>query len=601
MKFDLNRPESQPGIAGKSKLSRVIFSLIVVSFVAAFLVLPGLTAAKPKPKSKISKAKLEKKIKRRIRYFAKQYAKPLESRDWFLRSIAVIMLSKIDHPKMTRMILDVLKEDKSPLTRAFAWEAMHARVDSLTPKQHRQWVKYGIQAALKGGFRGDMRVDLLKATRSYGPAAFENNVQKMILYFLDNTSYLNPTDSRTLIEIRKLVAAWKDADLCKEIIKKIRKTPVANNAEFVLGGLTKSVKPIGKYVPYKRGKRIACPSASKWAKAAGNWRNWLRKSNLSSYKPGSLALYKGKSRYLPNAKKLTDPNDKTWKDDLELAKLRVNKFDLVFAIDATGSMLPPMQWVGNNMGAMMRIFALISREPRIGVVLFRHEFDKRFKLQCCKKYKVNNKKIPKPVFGCMSKALTGRAGVEAIIKRLLRFNPLSGNYLHRGGAVHGALTTCIKKQPWSKSKNAKKIIILVGDSPLTEGSDKATIELAKQMHKKKGFIIHAITLDWRSDKTFTPVAKAGGGTSISVRVPGMRVKKPPAGSKPEPPAPKTSKKDTHGQIAPYLTSKSRIDQVVIAVIQSAIPKGYHKRIEPFVKILMDYAKATPPKGCGKKP
>ncbi len=548
-------------------------------------------------------AKRKRRIQSLVDFYDREYGKHLNNPDWFIRALAIIAVGKIDAPAMTERLLTKLAEDTDPLVRMYAWEALHARAPSLTDDQRRKWVAGGIGSALADGFRGDLRAPLIHAIRPFGPDAFDGDARKIILHVLDNSSHDDARDSLTLAAVRKTVAAWHDPALIGQLIARLSKPQSFHEAQYALGGLTDSIKPVGRLADDR------LPPA-KAREAFGEWQKWLAETKPSPADPKDLKPYEGTSRLIPAAEPLDDPSDPKWWKDLEMHDLKVNSFDLVFAIDATGSMEPPMRWVARSVESMMRAFGLIARVPRIGVTLFRHEIQQDLMKPCCAKLKSD---APGPLFRTMSLPLTGK--VEKLSAVLGKFNPRSGSYLHPGGAVHGGLATAVAKQPWNRSADAKKVIVLIGDSQVTPGAEKAAVYLARKM-KQEGWLIHGILL--KNLPTYVDVVEAGGGKCIYVtfnkRHGRATLSRPKKKGKNKGGKGKGKQNPNRGRggLEPVPTGKvpklpgagrliarpappgSPFRATVAGILRSLIPSSYHDRIDPLVAVLLEYADAPPP-------
>ena len=537
---------------------------------------------KPAPATRPAKPPDEKTLRRvkvLVDYYQRIYGEHLKSKDWFIRALSIIAMSRLDAPAITDRLLELLAEksrdlppDKDALVKFIAWEALHARTKSLSPDQHKSWVADGLAAAVKGGFRGDFRVGLLKAVTPNGPKAFDGQTARFVTAVLDDCSHLDGRDGLTLTQLRKLVAVWKDPDVIKQVMRRLTMVGQANKAEYVLGGLSDEVTPLGSV-----SVRM---SASQGLKAKAAWMKWLKTAEPKGLSPGELPTYKGLSSLIPPAQRLDNPDDPKWRKDLELPTLSVDDFDLVFCIDATGSMLAPMQWVARSVASMMRVFRLTCREPRIGIVYYRHEVLPQLMHKCCKTLKAS-KGTKGPMFRTVTMPLTGR--VEPMAAKMLTLNPRSGAYLHPGGAVHGGLYTALHKQPWKKTASAasaRKIIVLIGDSPVTPGALPSAKALAASM-AKKGWIIHGVTL--KKLPSYEQVIAAAGGNAIPISFAKGRAK-----------SPRAPRAGASGQIAAASGTDTRFRAVVGAIMRSMLPAKYHNRVDPLVKVLLDYAGAPVP-------
>ena len=583
-------------------------------------------------------------------YYAGMYGRHLSNGDWFIRALGLISLGRIDAPVTTEKILSSLEKDRDPLVRLYAWEVLHARTPSLTREQHERWVAAGVQTALVGAFRGDLRAGLVSAMRSYGADAFQGNARKVALKFMDQCSHRDARDSRTLAALRTVVAAWRDPVLIKTIASKLT-SGRGNAVEYVLGDLTSDIKPVGSV--------RKSTSATEWSGARTAWLEWAR--NVTPGKGGG-ALYKGRSWLIPAAEEI-NARDPKWREDLELDKLVVTDFDLVFCIDSTGSMQSTMTWIARDVTKMMAAFKLVAREPRIGTVYFRHEIDPKLQHDCCKKA-ISEGKYASRIYQVRAFALTGQ--IDTLSRRMLAEEAgrnSTDKSFHPGGAAAAALYTAVKKMQWKQGDWARKIIVMVGDSPVTPGATGAANKLAAEA-RKAGFQIHSLIVDRKIDfkskgtfkaglETWEAVAKAGGGKAIwldstkmkalhadlsgkggkggkakgggkassknsgkatATKAPGKTekeaaakkaaAKKAAAKKAAEKKADKGATKNpgkntglaaprvqTYGQIAEPVKANSSYQMVVGEIIRSMLPEGYQDRVEPLVAILMMYTDA----------
>jgi len=208
---------------------------------------------------------------------------------------------------------------------------------------------------------------------------------------------------------------------------------------------------------------------------------------------------------------------------------------------------------------MMRTFELISREPRIGVTLYRDEGDE---------YVTRN--IP----------FTDNA--KAIQDRLKNEGPKGGGDIPED--VLAALNSLIGYQKWSPSKTAKKVIVVISDAPPKENSLKK-IEEVVTAAVEHGFLVHAIKV--RTSKyiervmklpnydpeltTFDRIAKWGGGTSTWVEFWG-RVHTSPRWL----------------GVAHAIEGTSAERAIFREVLRSVLDVGYRDRVDPFIGVLLEY-------------
>jgi hypothetical protein len=516
-------------------------------------------------------------------YYAEMYGRHLSNGDWFIRALGLISLGRIDAPITTEKILSSLEKDRDALVRLYAWEVLHARTPSLTRDQHERWVAAGVETAIAGAFRGDLRAGLVLAMQSYGADAFKGNARKVALKFVAQCSQRDSRDTRTLAALRKVAAAWQDAALMQSL-----KLP---------GG----------------------------AKAAG-------KSGK-----GGGALYKGRSRLIPAAEAL-NPRDPKWRQDLELDKLVVTDFDLVFCIDSTGSMQSTMTWIARDVTKMMAAFKLVAREPRMGTIYFRHEIDPKLQHDCCRKA-ISTGQYASRIYQVRAFALTG--SISTLAQRMLREEAgrnSTDKSFHPGGAAAAALYAATRKLLWKQGNWARKIIVMVGDSPVTPGTTKVANKLAAEA-RKAGFQIHSLIVDRKINfkskgsfksglETWVAIAKAGGGKAIWLDANKMKslhkdlsgkggkggkasskskgkataTKAPTAAQKKKAEAKKEAAEKAAAKKAAAAAAakkpaakttksaqpKSPYQLVVGEIIRSMLPEGYADRVDPLVSILLIY-------------
>ncbi len=538
--------------------------------------LPITKALPPAPAAKKLSANDQKRVARRKKYFQMLYGMPLKSKDRFFRCIAIVGLNKVDAPETMESILKTAMEDKDPIVRAFAFQAMLPRMKDLTDTQYSALIEKALEDCMRKYLRGELRVGLIQHLRCFSPDDFGGKARKSLFTVLQNCSHRNPADVRVLVAIRQLMAHWKDSTLIKRCVASLSRDGVANKFEYVLGGLNPEIASVGT---------VNRPT-TKWQTAKTAWATWLRKADLTPLKKADRKTMLTWTM-LPAPRKILNPNNPEWNEDLELSKLTVKQFDLVFVMDATGSMGGPMKWVAHNLGGLMKMLGLICREPRVGVTMFRHELNPALQHKCCKQFKVNHKTLRSPVFGCTTFAtLSGNTGSMA--KKLFAFQPWSGNFLHPGGAVAGGLQQALQRQPWVTTESAKKIIILIGDSNITPTSAPMSTQVACKIAaaaKHSGYIIHALCLK-RSLPGYAQVAKTGGGKTLTATLPpGFQLGIPKKGF-----VPVFTTCEDGRLIAPY-SNKSPFATLATEIVQSMIAKDYHKRIQPLVDLLLPYAMA----------
>jgi Mg-chelatase subunit ChlD len=258
---------------------------------------------------------------------------------------------------------------------------------------------------------------------------------------------------------------------------------------------------------------------------------------------------------MPPGEKITDATDKKWLKDMELRRFRLDQLDVGFAIDSTGSMGQIIQWIQRDVIKMLRAFQLLSREPRIGVTLYRDIGDK---------YVVFN--VPLTDDTRMLEAALKTADAKG------------------GGDVPEALYDGLHSllmQKWSGGKSSRKVIMVIGDAPRHEKMQNSLEEMVSN-YAKKGFVFFAVKVrtmyastqdlkNWDPElKSLDTLAEKGGGQSVwidfgeqALAASGVNTADP-------------SDKETPDRL------------LFRQVLTAAMEKGYEDRLDPFLNVLMEY-------------
>lgn len=509
----------------------------------------------------------EAKIKDLEQYYARTYGEPLSSPERLPKQIAIVSLSRIDAADTTQRLLDVFgPRDRDPIVWHLAWEALHARAGSMTAAQRQRWLIGGLQAAGVGGFPGATVTPLLNALTELHPTAYEDQPHKVAARVVQENALNDPRQKVALDALRRLVAAWHDPVFVRALIGLATKPHLAPRVDHVLRGLPDP------------------PAEAEPPKLAAAWTGWLAKSGLKAVAVGDLVPYGGKAGVFPAAERITDPSDKRWQAELEMGKLTVSDFDLVWCVDSTGSMNDENQMVAAETGNVVRVCAMVSRRARCGAVYARHEIDKPHLQKCCQAAASNPSfyQVKGYPLTADTKALAAKMAAERIPKP----DKNAGN-THPGTPVLGALQGAVLQMGWSKDKNARRVIVMVGDSPLTPGTEKECESFAGEC-KRDGFHLHALTVG-KATAEWAGVFRAAGGkimpidgkdSSAGGRLRKKLTKRP--GTTPGTPA------GGAGADAP----RAVFGRLAVEIIRACVTPAYHDRVDPLVGILIDFATAA---------
>ena len=135
-------------------------------------------------------------IERITKFYLDLYGKHLTTSDPLARTIVVISLARLDDPRSTRMLMQVMLKDKSHIVRVYAWEAIHARLGRLNAEELVEWADVAFDLGKRNYLWGDLRVGLVGAMAVQGPTPRNKELFKSL--FL-HTNSLEPGDMRTCL------------------------------------------------------------------------------------------------------------------------------------------------------------------------------------------------------------------------------------------------------------------------------------------------------------------------------------------------------------------------------------------------------------------
>jgi hypothetical protein len=372
----------------------------------------------------------------------------------------------------------------------------------------------------------------------------------------DTTNCINAADIRTLYAMGDLLGRWHDPVLMKRMIESMSVLNDAYRAEVILHRLDPKVPEARKYIMES--------SDFMWASTRQTWSEWFAKSGWKkAVEPNQAKPYTTLSHIMPAGDVIRDTNDAKWKKDLELKKFRLDQLDVGIALDTTASMDGPLFWVKDDVVKMMRMFDLISREPRIGITLFRDFGDKY-----------------------LTKSFPLTSNAEAL-KAALKNEGCAG-----GGDVpeadYEALDEVVNKQKWTAAPKAKKVVVLISDAPPHENSLGKIEALVTEAAAKRNFVFYTVkvrTSKYVEDSlklpnydkgmtTFDKIASWGGGKSVWVQFWNQSA-------------------SDRWQYASQPLDDDHSPRVIFRdVLRFVLEDGYKDRVDPFVNVLIEYIEDT---------
>ena len=486
-------------------------------------------------------AKTAALVEQTEKYYAELYAKPfrLERDARLAQLVAIVSLSRIDGPPLTKKLMQPLGLAKvDPVVAQVAWEALAARATSLSADQRRDWLDAGLAAATDhAAFPGATAAPLVAAlsTRPLD-AKHRPAVAKLLVRLAEENDPATPAGTDALAAAAKAVAAWADPTLIANLVGEINAAKPGRNARLA-------------------ALLAALPDAPAEATPAA-WRKWQASpaaAGLTAHLPEPAAA----SRLFPAPERIVDPRDAKWVKETEIGDLRVNKLDLVFCVDGTGSMQASNEFVTAYVRSVSMALGTISTgSTRVGAVYYRHENDPAVMLDCCRKAIKYKDMTVKPVNPTSSPDDLLAAMRAMLPKEGTRISGHGGN-----GAYYSALQTAAKLLGPAK-KGAARIIVCIGDSRMTPGSESKIVELCHSL-KQDGFISVFLNRDpWNADNLADASKAASGEPPIVYR---DDVKQLKAG----------------GDVYDHFEA-SAFGQMCVRAIRASVPPEYADRAKPIL-------------------
>jgi hypothetical protein len=559
-------------------------ALALAVLLAGLIVLPAspvaaAEAATDAASSSADQKRRSERIERLFDYLIGEYGKRLKRPDWVTRSVALISLNRIPTEEATEVVLERLGKERHELAQLVAWQAMLSRARLLSSAQHERWMEVTLQMMRGGAFHGRLRIGLLEML-SASPATPQT--RRYFAGLFRETSTLDSSDLPTLIAMGRALKAWGDAELVEQLIRALGDPNTAVRAELIL-------QAAGADVPWNRTPQARKVYAEWWEDARDGF---VRAAEAA--RADEAAWRRLEPQFIEAPMPLTevDPDDRRWRDELELGQLELGQLDFAIAIDISGSMRAELQRLKRDVRVMLGAFIQVAREPRIGLTLFT----------------VRNTVKAFPLTGDLKRlgAYLGEANV--LMPR--------GRGRGRDEEWAGGLLQTIRASKWSAAGDRnRRIILIISDEPITKGQAKKVIPIAKEA-AKAGFRIYCVRihsggrgtrnpLSKPLDRTMTPperrtrnreskgfngwevyeqVAEITDGDVIDAYVPagefGLGV--PLTG--------RTLKQaGSPVAIAPLYQGGGPTAQVLTEVLVDAINPQFADRVEPLVKILVAYS------------
>ena len=507
-----------------------------------------------------------------VAYLGGIYEKLLASHDWMDRGLALVSLSRLPGDVASERILKSLKTDQTPAVRMVAWQCLLARANSLDESQWKKWRDATGPLVESNAFRGQARVGLLRmlAAGEPTPAA-----KRRWLAIFAETSSQQSQDMPVLDALAECLATWRSRDLLQFLFEQLSVTDNAYRAEYVL-------HQAGVDAPWA-GERSDLGSQKMWKLAIDDYARWWH-ANRADWKeirkPPSQAWRELKPQFVPRPD-LEAPIDRfapQWKKEMEVGTPDLRGLDVVFVIDATGSMQWVLNYFKNDVARILRATSLVSTNPRIGLTFYRDYGD---------------------AFVTKTLPLTNK------LPELQ--NALRSVDAHGGGdppeAVYDGLRDALQKNPWDWEDGTRRAVVLIGDAPPQPPTQEACEEIARQC-AEKGVALYVIKATGAEVPAFASIAVAARHDAVAIE--DVRLHDWPY------PLPVLRENIYRTALAPPAGPRSVDRQILGGLLADAINPQFRDRVEPLVAIMLsltsDYVPekrevfgvASPPGQCTER-
>ena len=473
-------------------------------------------------------------------YYADLYSKPLASKNRLARLVGVISMTRMDGEALAQKLLDAMKaKDQDLLVAQVCWEALHARQQSLTPAQRAEWLDGGLALSARGGFPASAAVRVIAAL---GERPVTPEIVTMLGRFIEENDPKTERGKAAFDAVAPVVGTWSDPNATRQLINRFSGPSSIDRMNALFARLPNA------------------PAESDPAKLRTAWAAYSIKKNLRP--PADLPPYTGVSTHFPVPPKVTDPDDRRWRKELELGDLKISGVEVVFCIDATGSMAKSNAYVTTYLATTLQMLRLMSDQVRAGTVYYRHETDPVLMQDCCRRGTENG--------GFRTFVLPFTSDGDALVKAMQdRRADRKAGHGKAAGAYCAGLAAAMNEMKWTKGY--RHIIACTGDARPTDGSEDALMKLAQQIKAGGTSLMFVISTKGAANGVESPAKAAMGrgpilyGDDIKAMVDGDPAR--------------------HSTMERF--RQTAFASLVEMSIQSVLPKEYQDRAAPLMDIVFD--------------
>lgn len=482
-----------------------------------------------------------------VAYLSGIYEKLLASHDWMDRGLALVSLTRMPGDAATETILKSLQTDATPAVRVVAWQCLLARANFLSESQWNKWRDATGPLVEAGAFRGQARIGLIRMLAASEPSP---RAKKLWLTIFAETSARQSQDMPVLDALGDCLATWRSRDLLQFLFETLSVTDHAYRAEYVL-------HRAGVDAPWA-GQRSDLGHHKMWKLALDDYARWWQ-DNRALWKEIRKSPFESWRQLTPQfvpAPDLEMPIDRfqpQWKKEMEIGAPDLRGLDVVFVIDATGSMQWVLDYFKSDVARILRAAALVSTNPRIGLTFFRDHGD---------------------TFVTKSTPLTSK-----LHELQLALSSIDA----RGGAdsaeaVYDGLREAIQKNPWDWGEQTRRAIVLIGNGP-PHLHTQASCEDAARQCADKGVALYVVKASGGGElPELSAIAAAAKRDAVDIAATRLHVWPYPR--------PQMSGNAWHTAIAPTAGPRSADRQILNGLLSDAINPQFRDRLEPLVGIML---------------
>ena len=465
--------------------------------------------------------------------------------------VSVVSLSRYAGKPLTDRLFMAGQSGDSFVAQA-AWEALAARAGDLNAEDLRRWQDLGLGLATgrqkNEVFLGTELRPLLLALAGRAPERDVPKFADLVNRALAQNDATTDAGRATLEAAGQALKAWGEPSLVTRLVRDVTgKGAAAERTAVVLGQL---------------------PGAPAADASAGDWRKWATGLKLQ---PEPLAYTAG-STWFDAPVVINDPNDPKFRKEVELGDLAISGVDVVFAIDATGSLETSNEYIRRYLTVLMQTLTVVSDNARAGIIYYRHEIRPDLQVDCCREAAANkdrNAFLVDPV--ALTKNFDGLLAAMAVD----RLKGARTGHDDGRGALAAGLDASVQLLDAQSRKNAARVVVLQADADPTRGSEETLLKMAGAA-REMGVVPVLLIRDASDARRLEATAEAAmGRPAITYRDDLEALKDAPA------------------DLDPYADfAEKPLGEVAALVIGSALPEDYRDRGDGVVRLVAAHLEAA---------